>query len=170
MFKTSTVGKTKIQQLVDDFPTPNTKEIVVMKPYFQRGFGFPSCDFFRGLLDHFKIELVYLNPNSILQIAVFVHLCEAFLGIPPHFTLFKYYFFLKYQSSAANHVVRGVACMLARIKTFSIFLSKLPFEASTLSDSTVRTMNQSSLLSWAAFPSLKVHGLKSPLLKKCPKC
>jgi hypothetical protein len=142
----------------------------VTKPYFQRGLGFPSCDFFRGLLDHFKIELVYLNPNSILQIAVFVHLCEAFLGIPPHFTLFKYYFFLKYQSSAANHVVRGVACMLARIKTFSIFLSKLPFEAGTLSDSTVRTTNQSSLLSWAAFLSLKVHGLKSPLLKKCPKC
>jgi hypothetical protein len=74
---------------------------------FQRGFDLPACDFFRGLLDHYQIELVHLNPNSILQITVFVHLCEAFLIIPPKFPLFKNYFFLKYQSSAANQKVIG---------------------------------------------------------------
>jgi hypothetical protein len=25
-----------------------------------------------------------LNPNGIFHISVFVHLCEAFLGIKPH--------------------------------------------------------------------------------------
>jgi hypothetical protein len=77
--------------------------------YFQRRFCLPVCDFFHGLLNHYQIELVHLNTNFILQIVVFVHLCEAFLGIPPNFPLFKNYFFLKYQSSAAKRkVIRGV--------------------------------------------------------------
>jgi hypothetical protein len=91
----------------EDIPTPNTKEIVVFSSFFQREFVLPTYDFLCGLLDHYQIELVHLNPNSILQIAVFVHLCEAFLGIPPNFPLFKNYFFLKYQHSVANHKVIG---------------------------------------------------------------
>jgi hypothetical protein len=88
-----------------DLPTPNTNEFVVFSSFFQCGFGLSACDFFRGLLDHYQIELVHLNPNSILQIIVFVHLCEAFLGIPPNFCLFRNYFFLKYQPSATNRKV-----------------------------------------------------------------
>jgi hypothetical protein len=67
----------------EDIPTPNTNEIVVFSSFFQRGFSLLACDLLRGLLDHYQIELVHLNPNSILQITVFVHLCEAFFGIPP---------------------------------------------------------------------------------------
>jgi hypothetical protein len=33
-----------------------------------------------------------LNPNSVLQIAFFVALCEGYLGIRPNFALWKYYF------------------------------------------------------------------------------
>jgi hypothetical protein len=76
----------------EDLPTPNTNEIVAFSFFFQRGFSLRDCDFFRGLLNHYRIVLVHLNPNSILQIAIFVHLCEAFLGIPPNFPLFKNYF------------------------------------------------------------------------------
>jgi hypothetical protein len=86
----------------EEIPTPNTTEIVVFSSFFQHGFGLPTCDFLRGLLDLYQIELFYLNPRSILQIAVFVHLCEAFLGISPNFPLFKNYFFLKYQPSVTN--------------------------------------------------------------------
>jgi hypothetical protein len=86
----------------EDIPTPNTNEIVVFASFFQHKFGFLVCDFLRGLLDHYKIELVHLNPNSILHITIFVHLCEAYLWIPPILPLFKNYFFLKYQSSVAN--------------------------------------------------------------------
>jgi hypothetical protein len=91
----------------EDIPTPNTNEIVVFASVFQRGFGLPVCDFFRNLMDHYQIELVHLNPNSILQITIFAHLCEAYLEIPPNFPLFKNYFFLKYQPSAANRKVIG---------------------------------------------------------------
>jgi hypothetical protein len=79
----------------------------VFATYFQHRFGLPVCDFLCGLLDHYEIKLVHLNPNSILQIAIFVHLYEAYLGIPPNFPLFKNYFFLKYQLSAANQKVIG---------------------------------------------------------------
>jgi hypothetical protein len=69
---------------IEDVPTPNMNEIVVFASFFQYGFGPPICDFLHSLLDYYQIELVHLNPNSILQIAIFIHLCEAYLGIPPN--------------------------------------------------------------------------------------
>jgi hypothetical protein len=127
LFQTSVADESEIHKLVtnhflpdhavlqwcpatgEDLPTPNTNEIVVFSSFFQRGFGLLACDFFRELLDHYQIELVHFNPNSILQITVFVHLYEAFLSIPPNFPLFKNYFFLKYHSSATNRkVIKGM--------------------------------------------------------------
>jgi hypothetical protein len=80
----------------------------------QMRFSLPVHDFLHGFLDHYKIELVHLNPNSILLIVVFNHLCEAFLQIAPNFPLFKNYFFLKYQPSAANQKVIGGICLQNR--------------------------------------------------------
>ena len=74
------------------FPTANTGEIVVFEPFFYRGFSVPTNRFFRGLLNFYKIELVHLNPNSILHISTFIYLCEAYLGIEPHFPLFHHLF------------------------------------------------------------------------------
>ena len=48
----------------------------------------------RGLLFFWGIQLHHLTPDSILHIAIFVQLCEAFLGIHPHFDLFKSLFSL----------------------------------------------------------------------------
>jgi hypothetical protein len=90
----------------EDIPTPNTNEIVVFASY-HCGFGLLVCDFLHGLLDYYQIKLVHLNPNSIPQITVFVHLHEAYLGIPTNFPLFKNYFFLKYQASATSRKVIG---------------------------------------------------------------
>jgi hypothetical protein len=71
-------------------PTEDTHESVVYVPFLIRGLALPISPFFRGLLDFFELNLTHLNPNSILQVAIFVHLCEAFLGILPHFRLWKY--------------------------------------------------------------------------------
>ena len=46
------------------------------------------------------IQAHHLTPNSILHIAIFVHLCVAFLGIEHHFNLFQHLFHLKPQPSA----------------------------------------------------------------------
>ena len=79
----------------ESFPTANTDEVVVFEPFFYRGFSLPTSRFFRGLLHWYGIELVNLNPNSILHISSFIHLCEAFLGVQPHFNLFRFLFSLK---------------------------------------------------------------------------
>jgi hypothetical protein len=125
LFQSSIVDESEVRKLVanhflpdramlqwcpaagEDIPTPNMNEIVVFSSFFQRGFVLLAYDFFRGLLDHYKIKLVHLNPNSVLEITIFIHLCEAFVRIPPNFPLFKNYFFLKYQPSVANRKVIG---------------------------------------------------------------
>jgi hypothetical protein len=38
------------------------------------------------------VQLHQLTPNSILHIACFITLCESFLGIEPHFLLWKFLF------------------------------------------------------------------------------
>ena len=94
------------------FPTTNTGELVVFEPFFYRGFLLPTNKFFRGLLHFYGIELVHLNPNSILQIAAFIHLCEAFLGIEPHFALFRHLFALRPIQRGKTCVVGGAALHL----------------------------------------------------------
>jgi hypothetical protein len=71
-------------------PTEDTHESVVYVPFLIRGLALPVSPFFYGLLDFYDLNLTHLNHNSILQVAIFVHLCEAYLGILPHFGLWKY--------------------------------------------------------------------------------
>jgi hypothetical protein len=54
------------------------------------GLALPVSPFFRDLLVFYSLNLTHINPNFVLQIIVFVHLCEAFHGILPHFGLWKY--------------------------------------------------------------------------------
>jgi hypothetical protein len=41
------------------------------------------------------VQLHQLTPNSLLHIACFVTLCESFLGIEPHFLLWRSIFRLR---------------------------------------------------------------------------
>ena len=79
----------------ESFPHEGGEESVVFLPYVLQGLGFPVSDFFRGLLFHWGVQVHRLTPNSILHNSIFVHLCEAFLGIEPHFDLFQYFFHMK---------------------------------------------------------------------------
>ena len=54
----------------------------------------PLQPFLRGLLEFYGLQLHHLTPASILHIAGFIALCELFLGIEPHFALWKRLFFL----------------------------------------------------------------------------
>lgn len=98
-WKRSTMKDTEIQALVDAkllqeqvvagwrcsfvnhwmFET-HPDETVVVARFVERGLALPTSDFFRGLLDYYSLQLVHLNPNGILHIYIFVHLCEAFFG------------------------------------------------------------------------------------------
>jgi hypothetical protein len=75
----------------------------------ERGLALPASDFFKGLLDYYGIEYLNLNPNGIFHVSVFVYFCEAFLGIKPHWVLFRKFFRLKPQLSANDPRVVGGA-------------------------------------------------------------
>ena len=78
----------------ESFPTPGGDELVAFEDYFYRGFGVPIHPFLHGLIDYYGISLYNLGPNSILHVSVFIHFCEAYLGILPHFDLFRHFFCL----------------------------------------------------------------------------
>ena len=59
----------------------------MFKSFHEKGFVLPAGAFFRGLLYFYGLEVTHLKPNSIAQIAIFIHLFEGYLGIAPHFNL-----------------------------------------------------------------------------------
>jgi hypothetical protein len=67
---------------------------VLFIAFLLRGLSFPAHEFLRGLLFVYGVQLHQLTPNSILHIACFVTLCESFLAIEPHWTLWKFLFHL----------------------------------------------------------------------------
>ena len=75
-------------------PFERVAETVMFKCFVERRLAISVCDFLWGLLFFWGIQLHHLTLTSILHISIFVHLCEAFFGIYPHFDLFKSLFFL----------------------------------------------------------------------------
>jgi len=95
-------------------PFEETNETVLFSSFVEHRFGIPTSDFFHGILFHWGIQAHHLTPNSILYISIFLHLCEAFLGIEPHFDLFKYFFHLKPQPRNAKTAIVGGAGLQLR--------------------------------------------------------
>jgi hypothetical protein len=57
---------------------------VMFMSFLYRGLSLPAHEFLRCLLHVYEIQLWQLTPNSMLHLAIFITLCEAFLGIEPH--------------------------------------------------------------------------------------
>jgi hypothetical protein len=95
-------------------PTEDTHESVIYVPFLLRGIALPISPFFRGLLDFYRLNLTHLNPNSILQISIYVHLCEAFLGVLPHFGLRKYLYHCRPGMAGGQHQLVGGASLEMR--------------------------------------------------------
>jgi hypothetical protein len=92
----------------DPYPMEkNPYDIPMFTRFAKRGLYLPASDFFKGLLGYYDIEYLILNPNGIFHTSVFVHFCEAFLGIKPHWVLFRKFFRVKPQPSANNPRVVG---------------------------------------------------------------
>ena len=97
-------------------------------PYLVRGLGFPIHPFLRGLLEFYGLQLHNLTPASILHISGFVALCELFLGIEAHFTLWKKLFCLVPCSQEGSIYRVGGAELWRKAKTG--YLSGTPKKAS----------------------------------------
>jgi hypothetical protein len=115
----STMTETKIQAEVEwkvaageELSTEDVKERVIFASFFECGFNLPMGDFFRGLLYYCKLELVHLVPDSIIVVWTFIHFCEAYLGISPHFLLWRYLFCVKSTDKRSGSV--GVVMFFLR--------------------------------------------------------
>lgn len=64
----------------------------------------------RGLLHIYGLQLHHLAPNSILHIACFVMVCEAFLCCEPHLRLWCKYFCVKlHTNNSETHECGGAS-------------------------------------------------------------
>jgi hypothetical protein len=76
-------------------PKPKSGFRVMFFAFLLHGLSLPAHEFLRGLLFVYGVQLHQLTPNSILHIACFITLCESFLGIEPHFLLWRFIFWLR---------------------------------------------------------------------------
>ena len=85
----------------------------MFKSFFEKGFALPAGAFFCELFYFYRLEVTHLKPNSIAQIAIFIHLCEGYLEIAPHFNLWRALYHLKgHPSNIRRNVVGGAAFSL----------------------------------------------------------
>jgi hypothetical protein len=92
----------------DPYPMEkNPDEIPMFARFVERGLAVPTSKFFKGLLRYYDIEYLNLNPNGIFHVFVFVHFCEAFVGIKLHWILFRKFFRVKPQPSTNDPRVVG---------------------------------------------------------------
>jgi hypothetical protein len=90
-------------------PKPPSGYRVMFLAFLLRGLSLPAHEFLHGLLYVYGVQLHQLTPNSVLHIACFVILCESFLGIKPHFLLWKSIFQLRPSVSLSNKPELGGA-------------------------------------------------------------
>jgi hypothetical protein len=87
---------------------------VVFYDHFARGFTLPANDFLRQFMDHFHLQPHHIGANAMMTLAVFVALCEAYLGIWPNVELFHRLVYFKTQTADAIPVVCGMASFYLR--------------------------------------------------------
>jgi hypothetical protein len=79
-------------------------EFVLFTSYISCGLALPISPFFQLLLKEFELQLQHLTPHFVLQAAIFVHLCEMFVGVAPCTSLFRYFFVLVKSGKTRDHI------------------------------------------------------------------
>jgi hypothetical protein len=70
-------------------------DFVFFSTYALAGLVPPLSSFFLVLLEFYGLQLQHLSPNSITLVAIFIHLCEMFVGVWPSVRLFHCFFVMK---------------------------------------------------------------------------
>ncbi|KAK1607542.1 hypothetical protein QYE76_031215 [Lolium multiflorum] len=98
----------------ESFPRPPIGYRVTFIDHLIRGLSTPIHEFLRGLLFVNRIQLHQLTPNTILDISIFITLCECFLGTHPHWGLWKHIFYLRRNNSRNIVYNVGGVCICVR--------------------------------------------------------
>ena len=95
---------------------PPSGYIVSLVRLHEWGFGVPVDRFVRALCDHYGVELHNFAPNSISQAAVFIAVCEGYLGVEAHWDLWVHMFcgelYIEYVQGQARRYARTGGLML----------------------------------------------------------
>jgi hypothetical protein len=109
---------TRVEQVLfpstERIPKPPSGYRVMFLAFLLRGLSLPAHEFLRGLLFVYGVQLHQLTPNSILHIACFITLCESFLGVEPHWVLWKFLFRLRPSVSLSKNLELGGAVVSMR--------------------------------------------------------
>ena len=100
----------------EEISAPHPDERVCFQSFFPRGFALPVHPFLRGLLFAYQLQLHDLTPNGMLHIAFFTTMCEGFLGIYPHWGLWKHLFNVKRTNS--EYAIGGVGISIKDKATY----------------------------------------------------
>jgi hypothetical protein len=108
-------------------PKPPSSYRVMFLSFLLRSLSFHGHEFLCRLLFVYGVQLHQLMPNSILHIACFITICECFLGIEPHWILWKYLFRLRPSVSLSKKPELGRAavfvCVEAHYLEFNMAVS-----------------------------------------------
>ncbi|KAK1684192.1 hypothetical protein QYE76_045040 [Lolium multiflorum] len=106
-------------------PSPPKGFTVMFVAFLFRGLSLPAHEFLRSLLFFYGIQLWQLTPNSILHLSIFITVCEAFLGIEPHWGLWRKIFYVKrHNDSNGPPVVGGVGFVVRKEVDYFDYLMK----------------------------------------------
>jgi hypothetical protein len=98
----------------ESVPHPPMGFVVSFVSFHECGFSVPVRWLIRGVTFKYRLELQYLNPNSIQQMAVFEAMCKGYLGISAHWHLFRYLF--KFVCLKEGSLAATISCANLRMK------------------------------------------------------
>jgi hypothetical protein len=75
-----------------DVPTVVSSTVLCFESHLLAGLGLPPSKFLVAIMNYLGCSLVHFNANMFDALSSFVMLCECWLGIPPHSSLFWYYY------------------------------------------------------------------------------
>jgi hypothetical protein len=98
-------------------PAPLEGYVVSFMAFHERGFSMLASPFMRALLHYYKVKLYHLAPNSISQAAIFMAVCEGYLGMEPQWNLWLHlfraeHFTKKVGERGVRHAVHAESCTL----------------------------------------------------------
>jgi hypothetical protein len=98
-------------------------EFVLFVSYLSCELVLPISPFFMLLLEDLGLQLQHLTPHSILQAAIFGHLCEMLVGVASYTSLFRHFFVLVKSGKAKDHL--GAYYFQMRVDSVGAYISSL---------------------------------------------
>jgi hypothetical protein len=116
MLKSLALFKNEAMRMPRDECTHHNAEgfRVIFTDFLVRGLSVPVHEFLCGLLFIYGIQIYQLTPNYVLHISIFITLYECFLGIHPHWGLWKLIFYLCRNNSKNTIYNVGGVCICVR--------------------------------------------------------